>query len=304
MVSDLMPNAAYHSKAVVLDTTCTNEAAVISSVPAGIYVVSDDGVFVNYSDNPVWPGIRMTESRIAGSGYRTMFNNHYIAAGGINMDTTTANNNLFVFAIVSNDTATAARIRLAGYRGLGVSSSISEGVIIQSPTQGEMGIRGGAHVTITVDKIEICHDQRTYITGLTLVISVNGSYAYRGGMIIARAVPMSGDGFIATLSNGSVIFLNDGKTNGVVSGDNVTLATASMIAQAIPSDAVISNNKMLAVSCMCCTDNYARWLGYKNGIYKIYQGTALHNGMPGEKVTIKGHEFVCLAYGPFYARMT
>ena len=303
-MSNLMPNAAYHSKAVVLDKTCTNAAAVITSVPARVYVVSDDGVFVSYTDNPVCPGVRMSESRIAGSGYRTTYDHQYIAAGGINMDTTNATNNLFTFAIVSNDTSTAARIRLAGYRGLSASSNVSEGVILQSPTQGEMGITGGAHVTITVDKIEICHDQRTYITGLTLVISVNGSYAYRGGMIIARAVPMSGDGFIATLSNGSVIFLNDGKTNGVVSGDNVTLATASMIAQAIPSDAIISNNKMLAVSCMCCTDNYARWLGYKNGIYKLYQGQTPLNGMPGEKVAIKGHEFVCLAYGPFYARMS
>ena len=55
---------------------------------------------------------------------------------------------------------------------------------------------------------------------------------------------------------------------------------------------------------MAGVDGKARWMGYKNGIYKLYHGTKPLYGMPGESVTIKGHEFRCLAYSPFYARMS
>ena len=67
---------------------------------------------------------------------------------------------------------------------------------------------------------------------------------------------------------------------------------------------MVSNDGICAVSCMCIADGNAAWLSHKNGIYKLYQGPNPLNGMPGEKITIKGHEFVCLAYGPFYARMS
>ena len=67
---------------------------------------------------------------------------------------------------------------------------------------------------------------------------------------------------------------------------------------------MVSNDGLAAVSCMASGNGEARWLGYKNGIYKIYQGPTPHYGMPGERVTIKGHEFVCIVYGPFYARLS
>ena len=82
------------------------------------------------------------------------------------------------------------------------------------------------------------------------------------------------------------------------------MTLVSGISQAIPEAVLCSNDGIMAVSMLAKTSKGAYWLGYKNGIYKLYQGATPLNGMPGEKITIKGHEFVCLAYGPFYARMS
>ena len=89
----------------------------------------------------------------------------------------------------------------------------------------------------------------------------------------------------------------------VVPGTNVT-SVSDTISTAMSDSVLESNTGILAVACMVSGDGYARWVGYKNGVYKVYQGSKPLYGMPGERMTIKGHEFVCLAYGPFYARLS
>lgn len=103
--------------------------------------------------------------------------------------------------------------------------------------------------------------------------------------------------------NSSLVFSDNGSKLYALIGDN-GVPLSSKVSTSMPEDAIAGNNGLLAVSCMATLDGNAAWLGYKNGIYKLYQGPTPLNGMPGEKITIKGHEFVCLAYGPFYVRMS
>lgn len=103
--------------------------------------------------------------------------------------------------------------------------------------------------------------------------------------------------------NSSLVFSRDGSKLYGLLGDNGT-PISSKVSTSMPEDTIAGNNGLLAVSCMATLDGKAAWLGYKNGIYKLYQGPTPLVGMPGERMTIKGHEFVCLAYGPFYARLS
>ena len=133
-------------------------------------------------------------------------------------------------------------------------------------------------------------------------------------IIICRLIPFEEDypSLIWNASHGayycyqpSIVF--NGLTEQVYyvlydSASEVTLASG--ISQAIPEAALCSNDGIIAVAMLAKTSKGAYWLGYKNGIYKLYQGPTPLVGMPGETITIKGHEFVCLAYGPFYARLS
>lgn len=89
----------------------------------------------------------------------------------------------------------------------------------------------------------------------------------------------------------------------LVPGTNVT-GVGNNISTAMPDSVFESNTGILAVACMVSGDGHAHWVGYKNGVYKVYQGSKPFYGMPGERMTIKKHEFVCLSYGPFYARLS
>lgn len=149
-----------------------------------------------------------------------------------------------------------------------------------------------------------------YATGISAIMMYDDGSIIDQSVIIAR-VPAVGKDYPEVLTSepywcpgGSVIMYGSGTTASWISGDTLTSVNIAPVAQSIPESAIASNDGILAVACMVAGDGYARWLGYKNGIYKLYQGQTPLNGMPGEKVAIKGHEFVCLAYGSFYARMT
>lgn len=185
-----------------------------------------------------------------------------------------------------------------------------------------------------VHKVEICHEnselnyEHVYITGFTFFSASGPGGGIRlpdfsnltssddnnstKSIIICRLIPFEYDYPLLTSdSNGwycnapSVVF--NGLTEQIyhVMHDSESEVTSvSGLSQAIPEKALCSNDGIIAVSMLAKTAKGAYRLGYKNGIYKIYQGPKPLYGMPGEKVTIKGHEFVCLAYGPFYARLS
>ena len=194
------------------------------------------------------------------------------------------------------------------------------------------------YYTNSVNKVEVCYETNAapnlreivYVTGFTFFSASGKTGGIRlpkpstltstddnnstKNIIICRLVPFEEDYPFLTwnASHGSyycyqpsIVF--NGLTGQVYcvlydSASEVTLASG--ISQAIPDAALCSNDGIIAVAMLAKTPKGAYWLGYKNGIYKLYQGATPLNGMPGEKITIKGHEFVCLAYGPFYARMS
>lgn len=184
-------------------------------------------------------------------------------------------------------------------------------------------------------KVEICHKnseldyEHVYVTGFTFfsasgpnggirlpdfseLTSTNDNNSTKS-IIICRLIPfeydyplISQDSYGYYCNNAPSVVFN-GLTEQIyhVMYDSESEVTSvSGLSQAIPEKALCSNDGIIAVSMLAKTANGVYRLGYKNGIYKIYQGPKPLYGMPGEKVTIKGHEFVCLAYGPFYARMS
>lgn len=315
-MSDLMPNASYHSKSTVVSKTNMN-GYLLQSAISNVSTVSDTGVFVSGNmAKPFYPGCPRSDTRITERySLTTIDGTKYPPAGGINMDVGDNDQQLYSFAIAgstaSSNSASTTHVFLAFVKGHAINNGfVRSQAVLMSPTQAEMGITsdGSTKACILADKVEISHKtdskEIVYITGITMSIQVNDDFAYRGGLIAARSVPMIGSGFAESTSNGSILFTHDGTIRSIIQGDNASSASSAMISQAIPEEAIVSNDGILAVSCMAEAEGQAHWLGYKNGIYKLYQGTKPLNGLPGEKVAIKGHDFVCLAYGPFYARMS
>lgn len=193
------------------------------------------------------------------------------------------------------------------------------------------------YYTNSVNKVEVCYNtgftstnEIVYATGFTFYSAANKNNDIRlpnlstltstddnnstKNIIICRLVPFAKDYPFLTYDHNpprylcyepSVVFNGlTGQIYYVLYDSESPVTLVSGISQAIPEAALCSNDGIIAVAMLAKTSKGAYWLGYKNGIYKLYQGSTPLNGMPGEKITIKGHEFVCLAYGPFYARMS
>ena len=194
------------------------------------------------------------------------------------------------------------------------------------------------YYTNSVNKVEVCYETNAapnlreivYATGFTFYSAGNKNNDIRlpnlstltsiddnnstKNIIICRLIPFEED-YPSLIWNGShgayycyqpsIVFNGlTGQIYYVLCDSESPVTLVSGISQAIPEAVLCSNDGIMAVSMLAKTSKGAYWLGYKNGIYKLYQGPTPLNGMPGEKITIKGHEFVCLAYGPFYARMS
>lgn len=311
-MSDLMPNASYHSKSVVKFQEFTGTEIMTPSI-GGYSTASDTGVFVSGSTNAEYPGCPRSNTRVTERYSRTTTSGtNYPPIGGINMDTGSDVSSLYSFAIAGYGSGFNSQFGLAFGKGQRVIYEVNpKNVMMMSPTYAVMGIThsdSGTKIGVMAEKVEIGRktdsEEIIYITGVTMVVQVDDEIAYRCGITIARSVPMIGSGFAESTSNGSLVFGHDGLIHSMIAGENATTASVSPVRQAIPEEAIVSNDGILAVSCMAEAEGQAHWLGYKNGIYKLYQGTNPLNGLPGEKVVVKGHDFVCPAYGPYYARMS
>lgn len=313
-MADRMPNAVYHYRAQILNFTEPSYGGhkfASNPLTSTAGFISDNGVFTcsqnsggSYS-HYVFP---RSSSRIVGSNLGGKM------IGGLNMNTGTKEQTCYTFG-VTNDGQHSGIVCLPIW-SLSYSASPSSVEYSSRTWNGASltyGGRTGDKVNMMVDKVEVCYktlnSEIVYITGISVLNTMNGAFKGGDGFIIARSVPISGDGFIAEegggSTNGSVVFKSvSGSVLGRIKGTNISATSATIISQSIPNSAMVSNDGVCAVSCMCMANGNAAWLSHKNGIYKLYQGPNPLNGMPGEKITIKGHEFVCLAYGPFYARMS
>lgn len=322
-MTNLLPNAVYHNKAVIKSVTY-GDGVSFGSYPLHSVPLSDTGVFVR---NPSMSS--MTNTAFCGINSTRITTPYYYAGAvsGINMDVVPCNNTsdlrkCWSFAISGTGNSETAGIAIL-YIGCppfepnSLLYSRSDAKKVGSIPVDTILSTGStsSKLSLTVDKTEICYanssktKELVYITGVSMLCTMDGRIMDDVSFIIARAIPISGTGFINVeqaggSTNGSFIFTTDGSVIDCIAGDNISSLSSGTISQAIPDDAMVSNDGLAAVSCMASGNGEARWLGYKNGIYKIYQGPTPHYGMPGERVTIKGHEFVCIVYGPFYARLS
>ena len=321
-MANLLPNAVYHSKAVIKSFTYGDQVA-FGMYPSQSPPLSDTGVFVS---NPSASGA--TSAAFCGMNETRITTPYYTvgALSGINMDVVPFDpynpNKCWSFGIAGTGLSSTQGIAnlyigcppFSPNSNLNSLSTAKKVGLISVDTILSTGSTG-SKLSLTVDKTEICYanssktKEPVYITGVSMLCTMDGHIMDDVSFIIARAIPISGTGFINVeqtggSTNGSFIFTTDGSVIDCISGDNISSLSSGTISQAIPDDAMVSNDGLAAVSCMASGNGEARWLGYKNGIYKIYQGPTPHYGMPGERVTIKGHEFVCIVYGPFYARLS
>ena len=314
-MADRMPNAVYHYRAQIANFTWPYSGGhSFNGCAFKNKHISDNGVFTMAS-NPI-DGDTYRDYVLPRSSSRTAnANPKGYMIGGLNMSTGTALSTCYTFGVTNDgrhtgiaclpiwslttDTNLSSNVTYANRKWNGASYSYSA--------------NEGDNVNFMVDKVEVCYktsnSEIVYITGISILHTLNNVFKGGAGFIIARSVPISGDGFIAEeeggSTNGSIVFGSvSGSVVCCIRGTNISTTSATIISQSIPNSAMVSNDGVCAVSCMCMADGNAAWLSHKNGIYKLYQGPNPLNGMPGEKITIKGHEFVCLAYGPFYARMS
>lgn len=311
-MANLLPNAVYHYKSSLMSYAYGDNVEIYQSYRKAI---SDTGVFINPN-----PRTARRETLPVGATVGMMSGNNMLTNSSLTEDS----HNVWPFAIAGYGPVVPGQVyaksiglyvcRSAIPNGAGISTMSGCVLVGSIPVDTILSVGSeGSKLSLTADKMEICYanasSELVYITGVTMLCTLDGKIMGDASFIMARAVPISGNGFINVeesrgSTNGSFIFRSDGSIINCIKGTNITTVSSGTISQAIPDDAMVSNDGLAAVSCMASGDGEARWLGYKNGIYKIYQGPTPHYGMPGERVTIKGHEFVCIVYGPFYARLS
>lgn len=291
----------------------------ISSVASQNIANDDSGVFVVANSN-AYRGFGPLDHRISASnGFVGGTTTDFGSYGGINMCTINDPLKYWTFGVCVLFEG-GAHLKLNLWRGIDkVNATASNGTILANP---DFGYSSGSRLSLSVYKTEVAYrppkavsTEYVYATGLSAIaFAEDGSIKGHETMILARAAPTDGTGYptLGTVSgmtgtyctDASVVFSDTGKVLGILESEDAAAVTSANISTSFPEEALSANDGIIAVSCMAGVDGKARWMGYKNGIYKLYHGTKPLYGMPGESVTIKGHEFRCLAYSPFYARMS
>ena len=308
-----MANKFYSYKASYAKNYAISDCAIFN-------VANDDsGVFVLVGKGSS-EGFGPLDHRISASnGFVGGTTTNYGSYGGINMCTINDPLKYWTFGVcVLYGGGTHLMLNL--WRGIDIpNAKASNGIIKATPT---FGYSSSSRLSVSVYKTEVAYrppktvsTEYVYATGLSAIaFAEDGSIKGHETMILARAAPTDGTGYptLGAVSgitgtcctDASVVFSDTGKVLGILESEDAAAVTSTNISTSFPEEALSANDGIIAVSCMAGVDGKARWMGYKNGIYKLYHGTKPLYGMPGESVTIKGHEFRCLAYSPFYARMS
>lgn len=274
---------------------------------------NDSGVFV-VTANSSTTGFGPLNYRVSASnGFVASMSINIGSYSGINMCTKNDSKEYWTFGVCLK----RKKLLLALWRGVHTVSCMDTNITIEP----ELSIpyTSDQKLSVSVYKTEVAYQKSAteyvYTTGLSLIaFAEDGSISGHETMILARAAPTDGTGYptLGALSgitgtyctDASVVFSDTGKVLGILESNDAAAVTSTNISTSFPEEALSANDGIIAVSCMAGVDGKARWMGYNNGIYKLYHGTKPLYGMPGENVTIKGHEFRCLAYSPFYARMS
>ena len=276
----------------------------------------DSGVFI-LANKVSSQGFGPLDYRLSASnGFLSFLSGNIGSYGGINMCTINDSKKYWTFGVCANGT----NLWLALWKGVSTINTNYNNMTIKPKSS--VAYDSAFNLSLSVYKTEVAYKpskgistEYVYATGLSAIaFAKDGSISGHETMILARAAPTDGTGY-PTLGNvygitgtyctdASVVFSDTGEVLGILESEHTAAVTSTNISTSFPEEALSANDGVIAVSCMAGVDGKARWMGYKNGIYKLYHGTKPLYGMPGESVTIKGHEFRCLAYSPFYARMS
>ena len=283
----------------------TNTRGNVSNNDSGVFVVINNGSTTGFGP--------LNYRVSASNGFVASMSTSIGSYGGINMCTKHNGKEYWTFGVCLK----REKLCLALWRGINAVNCMDTTITIKP----ELSIpyTSDQKLSVSVYKTEVAYQKSTteyvYTTGLSLIaFAEDGSISGHETMILARAAPTDGTGY-PTLgpilgvtgtycTDASVVFSDTGKVLGILESNDAAAVTSANISTSFPEEALSANDGIIAVSCMAGVDGKARWMGYNNGIYKLYHGTKPLYGMPGESVTIKGHEFRCLAYSPFYARMS
>ena len=308
-----MANKFYSYKASYPKNYNISSAALynVANDDSGVFVLANMDAYMGFG--PLYHRISASNGFVGG----TVVN--YGSYGGINMCTINDSRKYWTFGVTTM-TAGGTYLCLNLWRGIHKPDANSNNGTIKATTT--FGYSSSSRLSLSVYKTEVAYrpskgvsTEYVYATGLSAIaFAEDGSIKGHETMILARAAPTDGTGY-PTLghvygitgtycTDASVVFSDTGKVLGILENNDAAAVTSTTISTSFPEEALSANDGVIAVSCMAGVDGKARWMGYKNGIYKLYHGTKPLYGMPGESVTIKGHEFRCLAYSPFYARMS
>lgn len=274
---------------------------------------NDSGVFV-VTANSSTTGFGPLNYRVSASnGFVASMSTNIGSYSGINMCTKNDSEEYWTFGVCLK----REKLLLALWRGVYTVSCMDTNITIKP--ESSIPYTSDQKLSVSVYKTEVAYQKSAteyvYTTGLSLIaFAEDGSISGHETMILARAAPTDGTGYptlgpiLGTTgtycTDASVVFSDTGKVLGILESNDAAAVTSANISTSFPEEALSANDGIIAVSCMAGVDGKARWMGYNNGIYKLYHGTKPLYGMPGESVTIKEHEFRCLAYSPFYARMS
>lgn len=287
----------------------------------------DNGVFTMIKKVETSSTDEYWEYRFPKSTTMTVGRNAYdkgpgCCVGGLNMNTSTSLMDCDLFAFGkghSNDSAHYLIFKkpdndalLCPHNNV-ISCSSSGGALRKKLMYRFPSGTADTQAVMTADKIEIAYVSNThtycYLTGVSMAISHMGNIVATVGEIISRVLPAEQDYIDDTPENaicmGSVYFdATSGEVERYIAGTGITISASDSVHQAFDDTILSSNSGVVAVSCMVTTDGAAKWLAYKNCVYRLYQGNTPLLGTPNERVVIKGHEFVCPAYGSYYVRIS
>lgn len=271
-------------------------------------VINDTGVFDMPS--PMSPYSNLNRYDLSGSGIASRHSSGYTCA---HMTMSSQNDTRSLRLSISVMDSQRLRSVMGIDHGDYMASTISE-------THQSLIIHDYTKTKVIVDKLQV-YTKIASVAGVsgTSAILVTGATAHHVGGSNNEKEYMS---FIAArvcnydrefpelvnastsyyTPNGIAVFDANGNIHQLHADDDGN--NGSSLTSGFSDDIISANSGLTAVSCMIDVGGKAHWLGWKNGIYKIFQGPSPINGVLGERLTIKGHKFVCLANGPFYARLT
>lgn len=181
------------------------------------------------------------------------------------------------------------------------------------------GISNGCeyeNLQISIQKVEISDtfdssrkEANTYVYATGFNVIIKSSNQPKEELQLAFVSMLSPDKDAITvpavdvpLVNAPMIMMD---ANGLIHGQTYGGNIATNLSPAMSDDVIkASNTGVIAVSCLVATKTHPCWPGYKNSLYRIYDGPKPLIGKVGEKISIGKHDFVYLLHSSYAFRIS